>query len=74
VISFAIFFDLLVQATFHLSDYWVSQIPQFPLGGISKELIGVAKIGVDLKFLSADWILFVKPMLRFLLSSSRIWP
>src|SRR5215218_95821 len=30
VISFAIFFDLLVQATVHLSDYFVSQIRQYP--------------------------------------------
>src|SRR6185369_4572778 len=35
VISFAIFFDLLVQATFRF-DYLVSQIPLFPLIGIFK--------------------------------------
>jgi hypothetical protein len=45
VISFAIFFDLLVQAMFHLGDYFISQIPHFPVRGTSKELIGAAKIG-----------------------------
>jgi len=36
----------LVQATFRF-DYSVSQIPHSQLPGVSKELIGAAKVGVN---------------------------
>jgi hypothetical protein len=35
----------LVITTFHLKDYWVSQIPHPESIGYTKELIGAAKIG-----------------------------
>jgi hypothetical protein len=56
--------DLLVQATFHLSDYYVSQIPHLPPGGTLKNFFGAAKVGICGKNQHFTSSFFVNPMFK----------
>jgi hypothetical protein len=73
VISFAIFFDLLVQTTFlRCGGYLVSQIPHSANGRVAKELIGAAKVGKSVQITESLLTIFT-PAQKTKSHSSAVW-